>query len=409
MKDNGTDVPGLDLDECLRTLDFTQPDASEVNTPATNAPTPGKSPSSTVSTPAKIGLESVSMSMPPSNRNNPRNMLAGHDRLATLPSGETCFYGAYSDMSFALRTMELFRQGAALNEQGELDSVRGAFAKPFEPRDKNSLLDAPFYDEPPVGIRPGFDLSHLMFAYMPPQQVEELLSRPSISSDMMPLRHLYHSLQQLAYYRTHQMQTCQTLRNKSLEHFHEGMSLLMPTDQDSLTSVQALLLSANILLLTGRIIAAHSLVSTTTSMGLRLGLFAKGMASKLEPDKRTVRVQAMAGLLSVDMLLSLILDVPMSLGRDSIHEAEILQLAQDFERDNELRTAAMLQQVCLLFVPISIRERTRRTPAATAEGETDAVMEDIRLLETAHAGFRRWKRDVSSLLTSLGSSEEEKM
>jgi hypothetical protein len=143
-------------------------------------------------------------------------------------------------------------------------------------------------------------------------------------------------------------------------------------------------------------------------MALRLGLFAKGMASKLEPDKRTVRVQAMAGLLSVDMLLSLILDVPMSLGRDSIDEAGIVQLAQDFERDNDLRTAAMLRQVCLLFVPISIRERTRRAPAS-AEGETDAVMEDIRLLETAHAGFRRWKRDVSSLLTSLGSSEEEKM
>jgi hypothetical protein len=99
----------------------------------------------------------------------------------------------------------------------------------------------------------------------------------------------------------------------------------------------------------------------------------------------------------------------MSVDRDYIDEAEILQLALEFEGDRELRTAAMLRQVCLLFVPISIRQRTRRARAATAEGETDAVMEDIRLLENAHAGFRRWKRDVSTLLTSLGSSEEEKM
>lgn len=408
VRDNAPDVPGLDLDECLKTLDFTQPNPTDASSPTTTAPTPMKSPSSAASTPANAGPENPSPLPTLSNRHKPGNMLTGCDRSATLPSGETCFYGAFSDLSFALRTIELFRQNAASDEQAELDNLRKAFAKPFESRGGVLQPESPLPNDEPASLLSRFDAPHLLLSFIPRQKLKDSTSPAFGSTMLMPLLRFALSFQHLTDYRKHQIYTCHGVQDRACSNFHEGIASILPVDQDSLVTVQSLLCAANILLLMGRITAAHSIISTAASMALRLGLFVKDMALSFDGYIRTERIQALATVLALDMLLSLILDIPTCLPRDVMDDANLTALAQDFESDRDLRTAAMLRQVCLLTVPISIRDRTRRTSAATAEGESDAVMEDIRLLETAHAGFRRWKRDVSSLLTSLGPSKEER-
>jgi hypothetical protein len=144
-------------------------------------------------------------------------------------------------------------------------------------------------------------------------------------------------------------------------------------------------------------------------MALRLGLIVKGIPSHPDPEKRTERIKAMSTLLALDMLLSLILDVPPFVSRDVVDEEALVTLAQNFESDRDLQTAAMLRQVCLLLVPTSIRGLSTRASDTSAEGKSDAEMEDIRLLEKAHSGFRRWKRDVAPLMTALGPSIEDRM
>lgn len=418
VKDNvpSGSLPGLDIDECLRTLDFTQPHPNEAASPVntmetpnatnTTAPTPTKSNRSTpILSPATAGLDLPTGGIASSERQSMGNMLAGYDRTLTLPSGETCYYGAFSDLSFALRIIELFRQGPAPGGHAEFNSIRGAFTKPTQRSPEAAPSVSPFPDQIMNSHVASPAAQHLMLSFVSHQRQGESVIEPPLSDDA--LRRISLALQELTDFRQHQTLGCETVTNQANSQIHQGLAALLPIDHDTLASLQALLCAASFMLTSGHMNAAHSLISTASSLARRIGLFVKATTSAESP-RRVEHLQALATLMTLDLLTSLILDIPPAVRTDVVNDRYLSETAQEFESQNDMRTAAMLRQVCLLLVPRSIRDRTRRA-ATSPEKESDAVMEDIRLLETAHAGFRRWKRDISSLLTSLGPTDEEKV
>ncbi|KAH8179329.1 hypothetical protein LIA77_00848 [Sarocladium implicatum] len=406
VKDHGVNVPGLDLDECLRTLDFTQPVSNETTSPSTTTPGTARSPPDTpVTTPARAMSDQPSASASSSSdRQDWGNMLSGWDRAFTLPSGETCFYGAFSDVSFALRTIELFRAETSVRDGGDFDRLHEAFARVFAKPTSTQHL-------PPLGTgtyQPHLDASHLIHSFISSQQLRDTAENFTSSDDATALLRVSAALQTLTNAEAHKSEGCREMVQLACHEFEDGFNTLRLIQQDSLVSLQAMLCAATFMLSTGRVTAAHSLTSTASSLALRLGLFSKGMAAS-KPERRTNTVRILATVMSLDMLTSLILDLTPSLPRDAFDNTGVLTLSREFETEGDLRTAAMLRQVCVLFVPLTLRNLTRSASRDLPEAEHEKIMEDIRRLETAHTGFRRWKRDVSSLLTALGIHEEKQM
>ena len=332
-------------------------------------------------------------------------MLNGCDRVLTLPSGETCFYGAFSDISFALRTIELFRASSAVHVDGGFDKLHEAFARP--PDTKPTSMQHAFA----LGhgsYPPDFDTAHLLQSFVSHQQLQNIAAHFSPPDDEAALLRVCVALQSLTNFAAHKTENCQEMVQFARYDFQHAINTLLPVQRDSFASLQALLCAATFTLYNGRVNTAHSLTSTAVSLALRLGLLTKGMAV-INPQRSTDTVRTLSTLMSMDMLTSLILDLPPWLPGSAVDNAGILTLAQEFETDGDLRTAAMLRQVCLLVVPMTLRDRARSASANLPETEQEKVMENIRLLETAHTGFRGWKRDVSSLLTALGAREEKRM
>jgi hypothetical protein len=259
-----------------------------------------------------------------------------------------------------------------------------------------------FFDKP-------LDTSRLLLSFLSGPEFQDMTIEHT-SEDSIPLTHLAHALRNLTDWQRHRLQGCDVVTERAQMLFFQGVASLLPVATDSLAELQALLAAANFMLSTGRITAAHSIIGSASSLARRLGFFVKEKAFwDSESPRRTEKAKILATLLSLDMLIGLILDIPVCLPRDASVEENLLEMAQEYESVQDFQTAGMLRHVFLLLVPTCIRNRTRQKPAASAAGESDAVMEDIRLLESAHAGFRRWKRDVASLLTSVGASEQDKM
>ncbi|RYP47562.1 hypothetical protein DL768_006407 [Monosporascus sp. mg162] len=392
VQKNVPEVPGLDIDNCLRILDFTLPEDQ-----STSPLPPATSPNQ--------GTRKAMLS----------NMLAGCDRLTTVGPGATCFYGAYSELSFILRTLEVFEQDAAISPDQRFLVVSNLFNHPLpllENANPSPKVFLPSPDIVMVLVNALFAKNHPMLSFLPERHVKDvanMLAGPqglSISDQSLSLFHLTLALSYLFDSSRHREEGCRDILQRATRHFHIGLSMLRPTQVNDLTTLQAVLCAIIFLISTSRMTSAHSLIGTACSSALRLGLHSTGVnpSASLAED-RQARTRLFATVLRLDMFASLILDLPPFLHRDALPLPHIARLASEAEAEGDLRTAAALRLVCLLVIPLS----KRIYGTAVSSGREDSNSVDIKHFEEAQNEFRRWKTEASSLLTSLGHSKDHRL
>lgn len=393
VQEKVSEVPGLDIDNCLRTLDFTLPEAES------------SSPSLSSFASHDNGAKPTSL----------RNMLAGCDRLVNSGLGATCFYGAYSELSFILRILELFERQPAVSQDQRLRTVSNLFDLRSPPQDNgntNPAIPVVSYDTAMTILDVVFSKSHPMLFFLPEQRIKDIadsLTRPqplAASDQSKSLFHLTLALGYLFDSPRHRKDGCRDAVKRGTAQFHIGMAALRPTEANDLVSLQAVLCAIIFLMSTSRIASAHSLIGIACSLALRLGLHsATGSGCVISAEEHCVRIRSLAAVMRLDLFMSLILDLPPFLHPDSAILSYIAQLASESEAGRDLRTAAALRQVCLLAIPLS--KRTHGFVGSSGYGIPESV--SIKRFEEVRNEFQHWQMDASSLLACLGNSKEHKI
>jgi hypothetical protein len=382
---NSGPVAGLDLGECLRALDFTIPDYT-----AALSPPPPSQPSA-----------SGGYGHTVERRNN---MLAGHDRFVEKGPGVACFYGAYSDMSFILRTMELLEVGPSEGQDQRLCIISNLLSRPLHHRPDSLELSAAVYDVPDntaALLDAVFARGDLMLCFLTEQPLRATAANPrsaSISGDHLQLLHMVIALGYLYSFREHGVGLCEEALRQATKHFCIGMTAGLAGLAQDLTSIQTVLCAIVFLFSGYRTGMAHALIGMACSSALRLGLLsASSIASGASADDRRTRTRILAAVLTVDMLGSMILDLSPFIHRESVPHARLVELAVQAEAEGDLLTASLLRQCSLLAVPLSIRSH-----ATGSRVDDQPEGSSIRLFQSALDECQRWKRHASPLMAKLG-------
>lgn len=388
------EIPGLDIKNCLRILDFTLPEAPSPSAPST-ASSYGH------------GSEQATLS----------NMLAGCDRFMKVRPGVTCFYGAYSELSFILRTLEVFQQVPVASSDQRFSVTSNLFSFPLPSHDDINV-DLTLTASPSArdavlkSLNTLFARNHPMLSFLPESHViyiAKLLAGPrklSLSHQNLSLFHLTLALGYLFDAPSHREDGCYDVLQRATKHFHTGMAMLKPIEVNDLTSLQASVCAIVFLVSTSRMTSAHSLIGTVCSSALRLGLH----STVSDPSIRSLedhwaKTRLFATIVRLDLFSSLILDLPPFLHKDTISPSHAARLASEAEATGDLQSAAALRQVCLLTIPLS----TRTYGFVESSNSENPKHVDLKQFEEAQREFLSWKMDASSLLASLGSSKEHSM
>lgn len=382
-KETTPGAPDLDLDECLRTLDFTLPDHASPSSPQA---------SHCVSS----GHHSV-VAMHD-------DMLKGHGRFVEREDGVACFYGAYSDVSFLLRTIELLEISPSDSQDQRLNIISDLVSRPLRPPLDSSpdpgLAAHGVPENAATLLDAVFARGDLMLCFLSEEDLRDAAANPEGASSGIPLLHMVLALGYLYTSKDQGQDAGEESLQEANKHFRLGMSALPGLAQD-LTSLQTVLCAIIFLFSGYRTAMAHPLIGTACSSALRLGLLSPFRVSpghdSEDPDARK-RTRLLAAVLSVDMLGSLMLDLPPFLHHHGlVPQARLVELAVEVEARGDLHTAALLRQSFVLAIPLSIRNHT-----TSSAGDQPADDRNIRLFQNAHEECQRWKTDASSLMTKLG-------
>lgn len=307
-----------------------------------------------------------------------------------------------------MRTVELFQNMSTEPESEIYHQIRQHFTLPFSSSDDGRVETT----TSPADARHALEVvtsnPHLMDCFLPAFESSGNLydETEPVSSPAGSLQQLTVALGLMFDYQRHRQEGCDLTQQLADAQLQPVTRSLVPITVDSLSSLQCLLCLTVFFFSTSRITAAHAIISTACASAARLGLLARNFGSSdADPGERAPRLRTLAVLISLDMLTSLILDLPPNLSTDIIRDVRITERMAEAESQSDVITSAMLRQVLLLAIPMSIRSQSQRESAA----DRGADMDDIRLLETAHNEFRRWKREVSPLLTSLQPIPEHTM
>ncbi len=383
------EIAGLDIDNCLRILDFSLPE--DESPPALSRDDSSKQ--ATLS-----------------------NMLAGCDRLIRVGQGATCFYGAYSELSFILRTLEVFQRDPVVSLDQRFLVVSRLFDLPLpllqENDNSNPTITLPHPDVISTLLDAVFAKEHPMLSFLSEEHIRGVATiltgqQPlSLSDQSLSVFHLTLALGYLFDSTRHGKDKCINILHHATNHFHIGLAMVMPIQVNDFISLQAILCATIFLMSTSRITTAHSLIGTACSLALRLGLhFARSSPSAISTEDRRERTRLLATVMRLDLFASLILDLPAFLHRDSVSLPYIARLASEAEAEQDLRTAAALRQVCLLAIPVS--KRTYGSAEPPPDGSLTSV--DIKHFEESRNEFQSWKLETSSLLACLGNSKQDRM
>lgn len=317
--------------------------------------------------------------------------------------GVLCFYGAYSDISFILRTMELLKLGPAESQDERLSIMSNLLSRPLTRLPDNMDLMSSAYDVPEDAgslLAAVFDRADLMLCFLTEQPLREAAADPRgplVSRHSLQLLHVVLALGYLYSSQQHGGDLCGSALQQATKHFHIGMTAGIPGLAQDLTSLQTVLCGIVFLFSSYRTSMAHSLIGTACSLALRLGLLSGScLLSNGSPEDRKVRVRLLGAVLTVDMLGSIILDLPPFMHHDSVPHSLLLELAVGTETEGDLRSAAILRQCSLLAIPLSIRTHRTRSYTDGQPGEAN-----IRLFQRAVEDCQRWRRDVSPLMAKL--------
>jgi hypothetical protein len=337
------------------------------------------------------------------------DMLKSHSRFLKKEAGVAYFYGAYSDVSFLLRTIELLETSPSASQNQRLGIISDLLSRPLRSLADHLKPGIAAHDVPEnAGVLLDAVLSRgdLFSCFLIEQHVREIAAAVTASPTAVPPHSvgLLHTVLALGYLYTsndHGPDSSQDSLQEATRHLQMGISIGLPALAQDLTSLQTVLCAIIFLFSGYRTAMAHSLIGTACSLALRLGLFSSlhrhPEVISDDPDAKE-RIRLLAAVLSLDMLGSLILDLPPFIHHSLVPQTRLVELAVNAENRGDLYTAALLRQCVLLAIPLCLRHHAGEEQS-TEDG-------NIRPLQNAHEACQRWKRDTTSLMSRLKSQAD---
>lgn len=349
-------------------------------------------------------------------------MLAGSQRLICPAPWTSSFFGALSEVSFVLRTLELFDRGA-YSPQRSLGPAMAIFSLPLPvdvavksspTRGSTAHVNMPMPEKATTLELIGslFARSHAFMSFLHEQHFRSmvgLLYDPSTSHGdaygrFLPLFHNVVALGYLFCRPQHRDHGCAFALGEALKHFQAGQNLLDVTQCDDLISIQALLCGIVFLISTSRIAPAHALIGLATSSAMRLGLHCTiSNNPQMLQDEKHMRVLVFATVVKLDMYASLILDLPRFV-QDELVDASVSALHATFGEGDQLSLSleASIKHLELLRFTCATRQAVFFN---TNTGQSVETV-DSKQLSAVEVDLHRWTNDVSVLLSRLGDGNE---
>lgn len=348
-------------------------------------------------------------------RNQLCSMLAGCSRLISPAPWKSSFYGALSEVSFILRTLELFDEGA-YSPQNSLGPVTNIFNLDRTAGSEESPVDSshglPEKELTLQLTRLALDHFHALIDFLHEahfrRMIDLVYEQGSAKTDayirFAPLLHQVIALGYLVSRNLHQDLGCVTAVDVAKKHFRIGQQLIDISRCDDLVSLQALLCGAAFLMSTSRIAAAHALVGLAASSAIRVGLYgATASQTEMPQEEREMRVLVLAAFIKLDLYVSLILDLPRFVQEDSV-EACLHDLDEVFKHRTQLEFSHKASIKHLELLRSSYTARQAIFVDATT-GESIQAIDSTRLA-AAEAELHRWTREVSAMLFPHGHRPE---
>lgn len=349
-------------------------------------------------------------------------MLAGSQRLICPAPWTSSFFGALSEVSFILRTLELFDRGA-YSPHASLGPAMAIFNLPLPieasthsspARSPDANVNSPMPERATTMELIGslFARSHVFLSFLHEQHFRSMVgllydprsSHGDAYNRFLPLFHHVVALGYLFCRPQHQDYGCKFVLGEAMKHFQAGQRLLDVTRCDDLISIQALLCGIVFLMSTSRIAPAHTLIGLASSSAMRLGLHCTtGDSPQMLPDEKHMRVLVFATVVKLDMYASLILDLPRFI-QDELVDASVDALHATFGEGDQLGLSleASIKHLELLRFTCSTRQAVFFNPATGQSVD----MVDSKQLSRVEKDLHRWVKDVSVLLSRLGDSSE---
>lgn len=324
------------------------------------------------------------------------------------------YYGPLSDVSFVLSTVKTLRIAPPL------DTSPAATVEDISVI--SDLIDLPLNDRPgldPIGvINLAYEIPHnardlilcvlerrdLLLSFLAETQVLATATDPLnefVTSESLSLLHSVLALAYLYDFGEHRRTSCQESRAKASRYFEISTGLNTVGHASGETSLATSLCNSIYLMAISRNSLAYSYISSACSSVMRLGLMSDhDLPEELPAQTRSLRSRLLATSLCLDMIGSIILDLPPSFRADIAPPSKMLGLARRAEDVDDLPTAVLLRQAALLAIPLSVRN----DPGPRHyENEDD---HQTRLFRHALHDFQKLASEAAPLMAKLADSEQ---
>ncbi|KAL2402319.1 hypothetical protein ABEF95_013332 [Exophiala dermatitidis] len=358
-------------------------------------------------------------------------MLSPSGNIIVTRSQKSNFYGPGSGASFILRTLELFRKPAdedsSATEAQEV--VNNLFDKPAPSPSVLSLQHThpPGHPNQATALRlldAVFTKYHALIQFLHESDFRDMVRRlygepllwasPS-TGRFMPL---FHSVLALGFHldiearNSHGCQFTDTEAMKSLKNFQLANRDVELGQCSDLISLQTILCLVVFLLSTSSLTAAHTYLGVACSLALRLGLHKDDHKLLYTQAQRSMRSRVLLGVLQLDMLVSLVLDIPPTMNHDSVDPGAMETVRGPVSSTTRESTTSPLIGIdttvaaSRYFQILALTSSARRivfsankTQKKKTQWGAHTECVDVKALDGVEQKFKKWANAMSGLST----------
>lgn len=353
-------------------------------------------------------------------------MLAGCQRLISLPPWTTCLFGP---LTFILRTLEIFDRNGCRPQQVLLPTIE-IFDLPLPVASDPNEAVAPRFAALPVTpdrlpdkdntlqlIKSLFGRSHPLINFLHEQHFRDMVKilynqfhdQRDACTRFLPLFHHALALGHLFHREQHRERGCDIALKDARYHFYTGQKLLDITQTDNMISVQALVCGAVFLISTSRMSRAHALLSLASSGAIRLGLHCDVTTKPhISSEDRSMRMLVFIALAKLDAYTHLILDLPRLLP-ESLVDTGVNSYYATFGNGSKPELDPDMESSIKHLELLNFTGAARRavfTDAATGEA-VDAIK--LSHLGAIEKNLQHWTQDISVLLARIAKRDNNSM
>jgi hypothetical protein len=365
-------------------------------------------------------------------------MLAGCQRMVATAPWTSTYYGPSSELSFIMRTLELFRithhdmaetlntltgmfdvvplfDGFSHSQADKASEIFRAERRDSTPTDSHEPSLAPDLPDLPEQTLTGelidalFGRSHSFLNFLHEGHfkvmVHQVYARNQL--DHNALQRVYPLLLQaialgFLYCRSHhQLRGCNESLGEAVKYHMEAQKLLDMTKCDDLVAIQALLCSIVFLMSTSNLAAAHSLTGLAYSSALRLGLNQVDLGGGVT-DEHRMKITIFATIVKIDILICLLIDIP-SMVPESLVQSCLADLHRIADR---VGATGMELEVFTKHLELLRFTYTARQSVFSGKESSSEDFIDTKALFLVEKELHGWTEDVSDLLSRLQDRQD---